>query len=308
MKEVSTALPSLTALRAFEVAARHGSFTRAAEELSMTQAAVSYQVKRLEEMLAQPLFRRNGRYIELTESGHRLALTVAESFELIRATVASLATHAEARIAISALPTIASHWLVPRLGRFQMSRPDLAVRLDTSIATVDVVGEIDVAVRTGEGIWPGCEAHLLFDSDYTILCAPELVQTGKLRAITDVLGVPRFGREAWWDVWLAEAQVEASRSGASPISDLGMQANEVAAAVSQGGVALVTPRFFGSEIASGRLAMPFPTRVREKRGYWLVHRRGPLPDKVRAFREWVLAEARADLSTVGSSPVETASE
>lgn len=114
-----------------------------------------------------------------------------------------------------------------------------------------------------------------------------------VRSVADVLNKPRFGRETWWEQWLAVAGTETGAS-TSPICDLGMQANEVAAAIRQNGVALVTPRFFSAEITSGQLMMPFPIRVEEEGGYWLVHRRGSLPAKTRFFRDWVVDQAAGD--------------
>jgi LysR family glycine cleavage system transcriptional activator len=291
MERIPPKMPALTALRAFEAAARHGSFTQAAEELSMTQAAISYQVKQLENGVSQQLFRRNGRYIELTDAGRQLSEATSEAFDLIRSAAMSLVEIGDTQISISALPTVASHWLVPRLGRFQKARPDMAVRLETSLTISDVLGDFDLAIRSGMGSWPGCDAHLLFKSDFALVCSPMLVASGQLSRIDDVFNVPRFGREAWWKQWLAATKTE-SPAGAFPVSDLGMQANEVAAALKQNGVALVTPRFFADEIADADLVIPFSIRVEEERSYWLVHRRGAVRAKTRYFRDWILGEAR----------------
>lgn len=149
-------LPPLSAIRVFESASRHASFTRAVEELGMTQAAVSYQIKLLEERVGAPLFLRKPRQVELTELGKRLAPAINDAFETMRAAFASAREDTQGVLTISAVVTFAANWLVQRLGSFQMRHPALAVRLDTSNDMVDfATSNVDMAIRSGRGEWPG---------------------------------------------------------------------------------------------------------------------------------------------------------
>src|SRR5512138_1146449 len=160
---VATKLPPLSAIRAFEAAARHGSFTRAADELGMTQAAVSYQVKLLEDRVSTPLFVRQPRRVVLSEAGKRLAPAVAEAFQLLNAAFANLRETDENVLSVTAVNTFCTNWLVPRLGTFQVAHPTIAVRLDASSRLVDFTREeIDIGIRAGKGKWPGLKAHPLF--------------------------------------------------------------------------------------------------------------------------------------------------
>lgn len=286
----------LAALRAFEAAARLGSFTKAASELAMTQAAVSYQVKQLETRLDVALFRRAGRSVELTPIGRKLSASASEAFGLLRSACASAAEHHASRLLVTALPTVASNWLVPRLGDFQLTHSAYAVRLDSSTELVDLrASEFDVAIRTGNGHWPGCEAVRLFANDYSVVCSPDLAKGKRITVPSDLLKVPLFGREAWWQNWLRAAGV--SIDTVKP-TDLGTQTSEVKAALAQNGAAMVTPAFFADDIQTGRLVKPFAVTAASKSDYWLVYRAGS--DRfanVRDFKRWMLRQVRQSGST-----------
>ena len=149
-------LPPLAAVRAFEAAARLGSFTRAGEELGMSQAAVSYQIKLLEERVGTPLFLRAPRQVRLTDTGRRLSAAVSEAFDALRAAFASIDDDARGVLTISAVPAFAANWLAPRIGAFQLRHPDIAVRMSTTNRLVDFAREeVDAALRAGRGDWPG---------------------------------------------------------------------------------------------------------------------------------------------------------
>src|SRR3954471_11862263 len=146
----------LSAIRVFETAARLLSFTGAARELGMTQAAVSWQVKALERRLDQPLFRRLPREAALTPAGERLARAATEALGLLRGAVADLSDTGEGVLAISTLQTVATQWLAPRLGGFQVAHSKIAVRLESTSQIIDLSRDsFDVAIRTGSGGWPG---------------------------------------------------------------------------------------------------------------------------------------------------------
>ena len=170
-------LPPLAAIRAFEAAARNASFTRAAEELGMTQAAVSYQIKVLEERVGVPLFLRRPRQVALTEAGQRLAPAVAEAFALLSEAYVSVRAGAEGMLVISTVQTFGSNWLARHLGSFQIAHPSIAVRLDTKSHMVDFSREeIDVGIRSGGGKWQGLAVHMLFRVDFTPMLSPQLAE------------------------------------------------------------------------------------------------------------------------------------
>lgn len=290
---MSKVLPPLPAIRAFEAAARLGSFTRAADELHMTQAAVSYQIKQLERRLGLGLFHRQPRQVVLTPAGHRLAPAVLDAFKQLRTAFAQAIERVETELAITALPTIASAWLVPRLGAFQLTHPRLAVRLDTTVELVDLNrGEFDVGIRIGAGEWPGLDADFLLPSLFTPLCSPTLRE--RLRTPADMLALPRFGRERWWRAWFAAAGLADADLTAKPGVELDVEQHAVTAAIAGHGVALSSPLFFEQDIAAGRLMQPFELVVRDQRDYWLTYPTTlRTSEKIRAFRAWLLAQAAA---------------
>ena len=290
---MSKVLPPLPAIRAFEAAARLGSFTRAADELHMTQAAVSYQIKQLEQRLGLGLFHRQPRQVVLTPTGQRLAPAVLDAFKQLRTAFAQAIERVETELAITALPTIASAWLVPRLGAFQLAHPRLAVRLDTAVELVDLNrGEFDVGIRIGAGEWPGLDADFLLPSLFTPLCSPALRE--RLRTPADMLALPRFGRERWWRAWFAAAGLADADLTAKPGVELDVEQHAVTAAIAGHGVALSSPLFFEQDIAAGRLLQPFELVVRDQRDYWLTYPTTlRTSEKIRAFRAWLLAQAAA---------------
>jgi LysR family glycine cleavage system transcriptional activator len=288
----STPQLPLPALRAFEAAARLGSFTKAANELAMTQAAVSYQVKRLEQRLGVVLFKRGGRQVQLTPAGQRLSVSASEAFALLRTACANAAEQKHGRIWITALPTVASNWLVPRLGDFHAKHPQYALQLDASIDAQDLrVSQFDVGIRTGAGNWPGCHSTRLFPSDYTVVCAPKLVAAGDISTPRDLLRIPLFGRRSWWLDWLSQAGLSDEECASIRASDLGTQPSEVTAALMQRGAAMVTRRFFARELRAGTLKQPFALIGTRDDAYWLVNRAGEQAfPNVRDFTRWLLEQ------------------
>jgi len=291
MPELS--LPPLAAIRCFEAAARHGSFTRAAEELGMTQAAVSYQIKVLEDRLGGPLFLRGGRGVSLTEAGKRLAPPVTEAFGQLRAAFEFAERDGGGVLSITAVNTFAANWLVPRLGEFQIAHPGIAVRVDTSSRFVDFAREdVDIGIRAGTGDWPGLAKHLLMGISYTPMLSPRLLEkAGTFESPEDLLRLPLIDpHDPWWADWFTAAGVPAP--DLSRRTDMQVQTQHLAgsAALAGHGVAILTPAFFADELASGRLVKAFPLVRESPQNYWLVYlearRRSP---KIRAFRDWLLA-------------------
>jgi LysR family glycine cleavage system transcriptional activator len=284
----------LSAIRAFEAAARHQSFTRAAEELGMTQAAVSYQIKVLEDRLGTQLFARLPRQVALTDAGRQLAPAITEAFELLHAAFEGVGENVNSVLTMSVLPTIAAHWLVPRLGRFQAAHPQIAVEVDTDHSVVDFTRDgVDLGIRSGLGDWPGLEAHRLLPSHFTPVCSPGLLRNRVVSTPADLLQLPLIGSgDPWWGEWFEAAGLPnvdlPDRRGPT----LHTQQFEGMAAMAGQGVALVNPYFFAEDLASGRLVQPFDIVVQARRSYWLVYPKARRRSaKTRAFRDWILEEA-----------------
>jgi LysR family glycine cleavage system transcriptional activator len=293
-------LPPLAATRVFEAAARHENFTLAAAELGMTQAAVSYQIKLLEERLGLPLFRRERQRVTLTDAGRRLAPLLSDAFDRISDAFEGLVAEDESVLTISTAQTFASNWLAPRLGAFQIERPELAVRLKTGSELVDFArDDVDIAIRMGLGPWQGLREHFLFRLHGTPLCTPEFRDRHAIALPGDLLRVPRLSPDdIWWKLWLAEAGV-AEPEGVRPGGiRLDSQVAEGNAVLAGHGVGILTPLFWKAELASGRLVQLFPEVIAEARAIWLVypeHKRGRA--KLRVFRDWLLRAVAQEAAT-----------
>lgn len=291
-------LPPFAAVRVFEAAARHENFTAAAAELGMTQAAVSYQVRILEERLGQPLFRRERRRVILTDTGRPVAADLTRAFDIIDESFAQLRRDDAAMLVVSTTRTFANAWLAWRLGGYQMGNPDMAVRMTAEDALTDFARDpADIAIRSGLGPWPGVHADLLFRIGFTPMCSPRfLAERGGTLAPADLLKLPLIGSEdPWWVHWLREAGIEIDEVPGRGGIRLDSQASEGHAAMAGQGVAILTPFFWRNDIADGRLVQPFPQVSTRGYGYWLVipeHRRN-IP-KIRRFRDWLLAEIAHD--------------
>lgn len=286
----------LSSLRVFEAAARLKSFTRAAESLGMTQAAVSWQIKALEQRLGLTLFRRLPREVALTEPGERLARAASEAMLLLRRALADLSEADDGVLSITTLATLASQWLAPRLGAFQIANAGLAVRVDTSAQLLDLARDnFDVGVRAGSGDWPGLEAARLMPGVFTPLCTPDVAATLDLSDPSHLIEAPRIGDDKEWAAWFAAAGVRSSAPHRAARLRADFQALEVAAALGGQGVALASPILYAREIASGMLVQPFPELVELSPGYWVAwptdRRRSP---KIVRFREWLIAAAAGD--------------
>lgn len=289
---MTTGIPSLAAIRVFEAAARHGSFTKAAEELGMTQAAASYQIKVLEERVGGPLFLRRPRQVELTDLGRRLAAPTTEAFELLRTTYTSVNEGAQGTLTISALETFAGQWLVRNLNGFQEKHPDLAVQLHSTNAMVDFAREeVDIAIRGGQGQWDGLKAHKLMHVSFSPMLSPQLAaQAGGIKEPSDLLRLPLLGAgDRWWDAWFSLAGVAAHDLAEHPRNRFGPQFLKASAAIAGQGVAMLSPALYRHELQSGLLVQPFDLTCDADFACWLVYpeSRRNTP-KVQAFRNWIL--------------------
>lgn len=286
-----TRLPALNSLRAFEAAARHLSFTKAAQELHVTQAAISHQVKALEEDIGTKLFRRLTSTLVLTDTGAALAPELADAFARIAAaTRRAREREAKGTLTISLLYTF-SLQLVPHLGAFARRHPDIVLRLDNSTRKIDFDREpYDAAIRyTADATAPGLHAEKLFDDALTPLCAPAIGR--KIKRPRDVFAFELLDDHNFWDdwkMWLDAAGLDAAspRKRATVFDSTRLA---VEAAMEGLGLALGAPFMFEAQIASGGLVQPLDLVVPAEKAYWFVCRDGDAErPAVKAFRDWLV--------------------
>ena len=285
-------LPNFSALRAFEAAARHQNFSRAAEELHLTHGAISHQVRALEEELGLPLFVRNGRHVKVTADGLRFAQVLGRSF-------AEIATAAEAlrpgsasarRLTVSSIPSFAARWLAPRLGRFIERHPEVEVVLQSSGQLQDLARDgVDVGIRFGRGHYPGMQVERLMGDIYFPVVSPHY-RGGALPATPAELEQACLLRSVEpWAPWLQAAGLAlAEPSGGVMFEDLSML---IRSAVDGDGVALVRRVVAMQELASGQLLRLFELAVPCAEEYYFVSPPAAAhKPQVQAFRAWLLAE------------------
>lgn len=298
-------LPPLTALRAFEAAARHLSFKAAAAELNVTPGAVSQQVKLLEDHCGVPLFRRLTRALALTDAGRVAAPRLTAAFDQLADAYASIRRrHGSDPLVVSLPPTFAARWLVPRLGRFQARHPEIELRLDANNRLVDFTrDDVDVGVRFGSGSYPGLVAECLIGRRVFPVCSPALLEgPAPLRTPADLRQHTLLHHQhpdspevdPAWAMWLRAAGVEGIAAERGPrFSTYGLATD--AAAAGQG-VALGDDVLVADDLAQGRLVRPFDldAPMSTAFGYFVVYpeRRGDDP-RITAFGAWLHEEAAA---------------
>ncbi|AJO79676.1 LysR family transcriptional regulator [Pseudomonas sp. MRSN 12121] len=288
----------LNALRAFEASARHLSFTRAAIELCVTQAAVSHQVKSLEAQLNVTLFKRLPRGLMLTREGETLLPVLCECFDRIAQALGRFeGGHYREVLSVGAVGTFAVGWLLPRLEDFQARHPFIDLRLSTHNNRVDVAAEgLDYAIRFGSGAWHGTDAVQLLEAPLSVLCVPELAR--QLRHPADLLGqtLLRSYRADEWPEWFSAAGLPANTLPSRSIvfdSSLGMME-----AAQQGiGVALAPPLMFERSLQAGSIVQPFAVGITTG-SYWLtrLQSRAQSPTML-AFKHWLLEAVAQSIST-----------
>ncbi|MEQ9196086.1 MAG: transcriptional regulator GcvA [Parvibaculum sp.] len=287
-------LPSLRALRAFEAAARHGSFSAAAGELSVTHAAISHQIRALEEDLGAQLFHRTGRHVELTERGAKLFPALSAAFEQMAEGWAQAGAKDSSALTVSVEPSFAARWLVLRLGKFNRAHPEIELRLLPSADVVDFSREdVDIGVRYGLGGWPDVVSEKLFEATVYPVCAPSLIDPKKpIRKPEDLKSYPLLHEETMqhWMNWLEQAGVKHPRWAAK--GPLFIEASLALQAAAGGqGVALANDTLAMADLAEGRLVRLFDIEMPDEEGYWLVYPEGARKPKVDAFRNWIREEA-----------------
>jgi LysR family transcriptional regulator, glycine cleavage system transcriptional activator len=293
----------LSAIRVFEAAARQRSFTRAADELGISQAAVSWQVKSLERRLGQVLFDRLPKEVALTSPGERLARAATDALGVLRTAISDLADAGESVLVLTTTGSFATLWLAPRIGSFQITHPNIAVSLDATARRIDLMREnVDAAVRPGSGDWPDQESVYLFPAAITPLCTPEFARRHGLARPEDLLGAPRIGLAEDWSAWFEAAGAKMVDAPAAPSVVAKQQSFEVASALSGRVAALASRIYFAAEVSAGRLIQPFETMLYHDRAYWLTYRKDRRrAAKIIAFRDWLLAAIADDPAVAGSS-------
>lgn len=302
-----SALPPLNALRAFEAVARHLSFKAAADDLSVTPAAVSQHIKGLEERLAQPLVIRGNRTIALTPAGRRLASGLTEGFDRLAEAVASIREPADARvIVVSAGPAVSAKWLAPRIWRFIERHPDLDVRLSANLGFADFTTDgVDIGIRFGRVRYDGLFGERLVDEAILPLANPATVAQANLRRPADLVRVALLhdGSTAdipgtpGWAEWLAAAGV----TTIDPSQGLRFtQADHALDAVAAGaGVVMGRRTLAAGDLIAGRLVCPFGPMLPSGYAFHLVCRAGREAEpKIAAFRAWMAEEMAADAAAL----------
>jgi len=296
-------LPPLKGLRAFEAAARHLSFSRAADELFVTPAAISHQIKGLEDYLGVTLFRRLPRAVHLTDEAQLVLPSISEAFDKLDQAASMLKENKTSGIlTVTSAPTFAAKWLLPRLSDFSALYPDINVRLDARLETVDFDREgVDVGVRLGSGNYPGMHVDPLFNETVVPVCHPKYLEgPNALREPSDlkhhVLLHVDWGRKIEgpvpdWMMWLRSANVDDVDSTRGPVFTVEEMA--IAAAVRGTGIALASVYAVRDEVENGTLVVPFEQSIEAGVSYWVVApERTANNAKVKAFRDWILKTAK----------------
>jgi LysR family glycine cleavage system transcriptional activator len=299
-------LPALNALKAFEAAARYESFTRAAEELCVTQGAVSHQVKALEAELGLKLFNRERQRLVITEAGRAYLGVVRDAFDRIASGTERLLQRQNAgALTVSTSPNFAAKWLVHRLGRFAEANPGIDLRVSASLHHVDFAREdVDLAIRHGDGQVPGLHVTRLCAEELFPVCSPKLLEgRSGLRKPADLTRhtLLHVDDRQDWSRWLEAAGVEKVDLSHGPV--LNQASMAIDAAVDGQGVALARTALAAWDLIAGRLVRPFPMVLPASFAYWIVCPKATarLP-KIAAFTDWLLSEAAEDMRRLRKTP------
>ncbi|HCL76009.1 LysR family transcriptional regulator [Stutzerimonas nitrititolerans] len=290
-------IPSTAALIAFEAAARHGSFTRAADELALTQSAICRQIGGLETFLGLALFRRSRRGVQLTEAGQSYARRIAAQLDAVeRDTLSVMGQQGAMSLELAVVPTFGTQWLVPRLKHFQALHPQITLNLTNRTRPFLFADtDFDAAIYFGDGEWSGTEAHFLMPEDLQPVCSPALLPDGEplgAEALAQMPLLQQTTRPYAWRQWFDALGMKVARDMTGPRLEL---FSMLAQAAEHGmGVALIPPFLIQRELAEGRLVLAHPQAYRsETRAYYLM-----IPERkmesagLVAFRDWVAGEAR----------------
>jgi len=294
-KQQRRLLPSHAVLRSFECAARQESFTLAAEELHLTQSAISRQVKELEQVVGTNLFRRTGRRVVLTEAGRNLAAELATDLENIRQTVLRAIT-AGARgtsLRVAVLPTFADRWLIPRLADFSTRHPDITINLSTRLKPFDLGRErFDIAIHFGADDWPDTRMQRMFDEEMIAVCAPEFQVRHAISDAGQLQDLPLLHLEtrptAWAD-WFRKQGGEKQVFAGRQFDQFSML---IAGALASLGASLLPKYLIEQELASGALIRLSPVSLRTDNSYFIVTKAGARRPEAERFCTWINAASR----------------
>jgi DNA-binding transcriptional LysR family regulator len=309
MMSIRRKLPPLTALTAFEAAARLTSFTKAASELGVTQAAISRQIHLLEEYFGFPLFLRLHRKIKLTEKGKSLASAAQDAFDLLAASVAevSMADH-EAELTIAATVAFSHFWLLPRISEFSSRHPEINLRIVTQDNIPNIESsDLDVAVRFGNGMWPDGQAELLFEDEIFPICSPKFAETaGTITSPRELLAYPLISNMAddptWtgWSEWLAAFSVELPKK--QPGLRCSFYTDAIYSALNGQGIALGWRHLVEDLLDQGRLVRLTEATVKTRNAYFsVVPKRRRQSEAARLFQNWLTETVSTTVSVTSVS-------
>lgn len=301
---MSRRLPPLKSVRAFEAAARRGSFNEAAEELYVTPSAISHQVKSLEEYLGVSLFRRARRQVHLTIAGERYLESVSHALdEIDLATRRLLASSNSGAVNISVAPAFLTRWLVPRVREFQDRHPDIELRLSPNSAPIDFAwSDTDMAVYFGDGNWPGVDVYFLREVVLVPVCSPSFIEANRQMTQPEELYAHTLidvsTRPEEWDEFLASFGVTRKKR----VKRLSFSSASLAlgAAMENLGIALADRHLVAREVLYGRLVTPLDISMDNNLGYYLVHQKDrKLTQQMQAFLDWVMEEIAGEKAAAG---------
>lgn len=296
---MSRRLPPLAALRAFEAAGRLLSFSKAGDELLVSQSAVSHHIHALEASLGVPLFVRRTRAVDLTPEGERYLATVRQAFDLLVAGTDAVSAQTKATVRVSLLASFATHWLVPRLGRFRDRHPGIDLALDPSVGVVDIEESgADLAIRYGQGDWPGVEPRMLMPDRISPVMSPALLARGpKVERPEDLLGhdlLFSYSRKLFeWPAWTEAAGLDLATARRTLLHDYNIV---LQAALDGQGVCMGRQCLIADKLAAGTLIQPLPLSVDAGIAWWLVLPTRKPSRAAAAFLDWLTEEAAMDQS------------
>jgi LysR family transcriptional regulator, glycine cleavage system transcriptional activator len=279
-------LPPLESLRILEACVRHSSFTRAANEVGLTAAAVSLRIRNLEQELGARLFERSGPHVRPTRSAHVLAARIAETLRDVCSAVSELRSDTQP-LRLTATPSFASRWLAPRLARYHQRPGAVPIHVDCS-AELRTSGQFDLAIRTGLGDWPSFATRRLMPVESTPMLSPALAATVRLESPADLAKLPLLAHDDW-PLWFRQAKVRTPRlrycADEYPTHEL-----DAAAAIAGAGVALLSPLLFAAAVRDGQLVQPFAVVVRGPNWHFLLSDPAETRPEVHGFGVWLQAE------------------
>ncbi|MCB6184523.1 transcriptional regulator GcvA [Leeia sp. TBRC 13508] len=286
-------LPSLSALQCFDAAHRHLSFTRAAEELCLTQSAVSRQIRQLEDFLGRPLFERIKQRLVLTTAGEAYGAVIREVLDRAEAATIQLKSHQDENkvLHLAVLPTFGTRWLIPRLGTFYAAHPDIELNISSRTTPFDFSNEdLHGAIHFGPALWPGAVCHRLMGEKLVPVCSPQLLPNGK--ALTDIDELHHYkrlqltSRPQAWNEWLHHAGAEDIDAFAGPRFEQFQMV--IQAALSGLGIALLPMHFIENELNSGALTIAYDHPMENSQAYYFVYPASRADTyAVRAFKDWI---------------------